>query len=465
MTRILKHLRERGNPYLGKKLADRTGAAQVLTSPAIKTGHDFRNKRPASAKRCLPGDPTNVGKLTILPYLDERSGETGAHRAAYKQMLKEPSVKAALLSKCWAVASLDIAVIPRDQKDPRQKEIADFCLWNLQQCGQGVPGATVGVPALVENICLPKLIEGYVLAHKRIADCDGGEYSGKWRLAEVIAKPSDTYTIHLDEYQRAQCVEGRMHNNGEFYDMSLFVYSRHLPLWDSPIGMSDLRAAYRAYWLKDTAWKLRGIYLEKFGTGFLSGTYERNDQKGTLELAMKASRNATWIAVPKGVELKAIDIATRGSADYAAAIRDLDHEIFVGIAGAFLQSGEGSTTGSYGMGKVHKSTAELFVWYLAQSLAGDINGQIIPYLCDLNFFDPQPYPQVVFGGINDEEMAQSIVIDQGLYNVGFPLSVEDMALRYGRRMAKDDSDRLKPATSSMPASGVPAALPFRVPSF
>ena len=479
MAKILRHLRNVGTPYVGRKAAERTGAANTLTAPEVQTYPD----RPGTARRVTTGKSLSGYNFNYPKYVDPVTGETAAHRELYKKMMAEPMVKAGLLSKVLAVASLDLVVTPDNPENPKEQEVADFIKWTLTNVGIGIQGSMVGIPALVANITLPKLIDGYVLANKRFRTDGPGKWSKKWQLAEVVAKPTDTYELALDEYGRPTKVIGRIHNSGEEFDLAMFVYGRHLPLYDNPLGMSDLRAAVRAYSLKDLTWKLRAIYLEKFAVGTLKGTYTNDDQRPLLEEAMQNFRSGTWIAVPQDVTLEAVSIATKGDGDYAGAIRDLEREIMVGITGAFLQATEGATTGARATGEVHRSTSELMQWFLAVDLAGDIKSQIAPDLVSLNFAGNVTPPDISFGGVNDADLAPALAVDEGLSRIGFKLSRKDLETRYRRTWATDPGDEVNAApppgppmgglppggpamfAETKPAPEVPAFATFPVPSF
>ena len=473
-NRLLKHLRDSGKPYFGNREPLGKAAIAELSTPQLQTFAITDPDRPR--KKPTASADSVVGKLNLLPYLDETTGETAAHREAYRKMLRDSSIKTALLSKILPLASLDLVVNPADPDDPRHVEIAEYVRWNLLNVGLGVPGVTVGVCGLVEALTLPKLIDGYSLASKRYEPLVGGKYHGKNRLAEVTSKPPKTYTLGLDEFGRVKRVIGRQHNSGYEYDPGAFVVGRYLPLYDNSLGMSDLRAAYRAFWMKDTVWKLRAIYQEKYAVGGLVGKYSNPDDKSALEEALASWRSSSFLSVPDSVMVDAIAMAGKGDTDYAAALKDLDQEIMVGITGAFLQAMEGQKTGSLAMGRVHKSTSELFVWYLAENLAGDINGQVVPDIVAMNYAGVPEMPPAVtvsFGGVNDADMAAAIAVDKGLPELGWKHSKEALGRKYKCEWAKDEADEVAPPSpppapapaptipfSDTPAREVPAADPF-----
>ena len=83
------------------------------------------------------------------------------------------------------------------------------------------------------------------------------------------------------------------------------------------------------------------------------------------------------IAIPKGVDIEVLQMATAGENEYKRAISDCSKEIIIGILGASLTVDEGQKTGARALGQVHKEVADLFVLALEITLSSEINKQII----------------------------------------------------------------------------------------
>src|SRR5580692_2649973 len=75
-------------------------------------------------------------KLRFLPLTDNYTEETQEMRNAYRIMLREPTVKAALFTKILAVASLDIQVQPGGKK-PVDQLASKFVKYALTHCKGG----------------------------------------------------------------------------------------------------------------------------------------------------------------------------------------------------------------------------------------------------------------------------------------------------------------------------------------
>ena len=60
----------------------------------------------------MASGPRAVTLPWFLPFFDQQDGETQEMRLAYRQMLRDPVVKGAVLGKLYGVAALDIKIAP-----------------------------------------------------------------------------------------------------------------------------------------------------------------------------------------------------------------------------------------------------------------------------------------------------------------------------------------------------------------
>jgi hypothetical protein len=399
-----------------------------------------------TARAGITGERAAAGPRDIvfpwfLPYFDDKTGETAEMRAAYRMMFADPNVKAALLGKLLAVGALDLKVLPADKKNPTDRHVAKFVEYNLRQ------RVTGGIPGVAWSILGAGLIDGYSVCEKVFAPEERGRYRDQIILKDL--KPKDTgndVILLTDEYRNVVGVQGLRYNSGETFSPSSFVIFKHLPLFQSPTGMSDLRAVYSRYWMLDTVLKLRAIGLEKRSMPLLVGTYADETVQPSLEKALRLAKSQYWLAVPEGARVEALNIAGSSQAEFKSAIEDLKHDIFLGIAGAILQALEGAQDSERGNSQVHRSTADLFIWYLSscvESLLNDRDDGLIKDLVDLNFVVAD-YPQAKLSAVDVNELIQEIQIDTGLSALGLDLSKDELYERYSRTPPEDPDDVLKP---------------------
>lgn len=420
------------------------GSLPVAVHGLLQGRQDMPSSRELMREKIRAGLGVLGGKIRFLPYHDAVGGpESPSMRRAYREMIRESAVKAGLLKKVLSVASLDVTVTPTSDSN-RDHEIAQW----VQHAIEKTRGT---MRRIAWGILSGGLIDGYSVCEKVLTPVDRGEYAGKVRIKATKAKDATYVRLVGDEFNNVTGVEDTRQNT--VYHPSNFLVWQHLPFFENPLGWSDFRSAYRGYWLTDTAWKLRIIGLEKFTLPLLKGTYSDDSQRETLEDAMEDARAQTWISLPEGAQLEAIELATRGQSDFAAAIKDLREEMLLAINGAYLQALEGSVGNAAGNSTVHRGTTELIEWFLAAEVADVLNDQAVPDLVDLNYANAD-YPTVSLGAINLEELKAELAIDEGLQRMGLPLSRKQVYKRYGRDMPIDEADALKPP------SAVQASAPF-----
>ncbi len=222
-------------------------------------------------------------------------------------------------------------------------------------------------------------------------------------------------------------------------------------MFGAPLGMSDLRAAYRPWWLLNTAQTMRGVAIEKRAIPMLLGEYQIGSQKPGLEAALARAKSQNWLAVPPGVKVTLLNIAGSSDEIFAKACKDWSHEIFLGIQGAILQSLEGLTTDGRGSSKVHKSTADLFKWFLSACWVTVIN-ELIVDLIDLNY-PTDKYPEAELSAVDVAELTQEANVLKILNGIGLDLSKADVYSTFGRNPPDNDADILKGATPKPPGGG------------
>lgn len=369
--------------------------------------------------------PVGIRLPWFLPYFDDQQslGETQSMRMAYRLMLASPEVKAAFLGKVLAVASLDIKVMPADRKDSADAKVAEFVRWNLEQALEG------GIPELIWNIVSGALIDGYSVSEKVWYHEDQGEYAGRYCLRSV--KPKDTgkdVVLVTDEFRNIIAVRGLRYNAAIDFSPANFLIFQHLPLWSVPTGMSDFRGVYSSWWMLDTVKKLRAQGLDKRSLPLLLGTFQTPQQQPSLAATMAQIRSRNWMTVPEGVRIDALNIAGMADSEFASAIQSLKHEIFLGIQGAILQALEGTTSDGRGNSMVHRSTADLFIWYLSQQVQSILNDRrrgLVKDIVDLNYA-PQRYPRVLLSAVDGNEIVAGMQTRKLVWEMGVPQSLAEI---------------------------------------
>ncbi len=416
----------------------------------------------ASYSRHTVADPElrreqiNVGPQGIIiprfaRYLSD-DVETAEMRRMYRRMLSNGYVLSALLGRLFGVAQLDLQIHPASKKNSRDVEIADFVRYVLTERIKGC------VPRLLESILLGALVDGYSISEKVWTYEERGRWAGKYVLGAL--KPKDVGRVcvpEVDQHDNIVSVLGLGYNHGEHWHPGHFAIYQHLPLYGEPLGTSALRAAYGPWWRLDTAQKLRIVGLDREASGFLLGTYANAENQPAMNAMLSAMKANGWASVPEGEKIEVLDLALSSQDRFANAEKDYKHDIYIAVAGALLQSLEGTVTSGAGNSQVHESTADLFTEHLAESvvtLFNDRESGVIIDLVDLNFVTDS-YPHASLGAVDLTEQAAKLALFERGHAMGFDLSQEQMREEFGWEPPTDPADCL-PGT--VPGAGaVPGA--------
>jgi SPP1 gp7 family putative phage head morphogenesis protein len=317
----------------------------------------------------------------------------------YQEMTREPFVKAALQQKTTMLLSVPWGVKPASNS-AEHIEQAKFVTWNFKNISGGFARD-------VWEMC-DAMVAGYSVQEKVYEEIIDGEYVGKVRLSALKSKDPYYFGFAFDPYMNL-LPDGVIMTHSAANEMEVplpsdkfFIFS-FLKKYENLYGQSDLRSAYRAFWIKDTAWKLRSVYMERFSGNSLKGKYPRTgspaqqaENRDKLIEIFKTWQNETGVAIPEDLEIEVLQIATSSDSEYARAMADCNVDIAVGILGETLTLNEGRKTGARNMGEIHKEVVDLFVLFLDMILTADINEQIVRDIIDTNYAGVTEYPEFYF---------------------------------------------------------------------
>jgi hypothetical protein len=405
----------------------------------------------ALEKEEAAGGPRGIIFPAFLPYIDDKTGETPAMRLAYRRMFADVNVKAALCPKIFGVAALDLRLLPSGKRRARAHEVADFVQWNLTR------RLKYGWVGLAWELLVHGCMDGYTILEKLVAlERRHPRYTGRYVFRDLKPKVTgDDVILQVDEFREPVAVMGLRYNPAREFSPAKFVIWQHLPLFRSPGGMSDFRAPYSRWWLLDTVTKLRGMAAEKRYGPVIAGKYKDTAVKPSLEAALAQLKSSNYLVMPDEVELQVLDIAGRSDEFFSNFVRDLKHDIFLGIQFAMLQSIEGSVSDGRGNSEVHKDTADIGRWFLSTQLCQVLNDPeagVIQDLVDLNYVGEEA-PLAMLGGVDDAELKESVSVDRDLHDMGLPLSKDDLYERSGRKPPDTPEDTLPGGSTPGPDGG------------
>jgi phage gp29-like protein len=183
----------------------------------------------------------------------------------------------------------------------------------------------------------------------------------------------------------------------------VFIWRREL---GNPYGVSVLRAAYKHWFLKDLAYKLQAIALERWAVGIPvgkvpAGTSEQDKQTFLQMLEAMRGHERAAMVLPEDyqVELIGAEAGQRANQAFVEAIQHHDTMIVKSVLAQFLNLGTGDV-GSWALSRDHSQLFLMGLNSVAQWFADHINRYAIPQLCRLNFGeDFTDFPELTFADL------------------------------------------------------------------
>ncbi len=326
----------------------------------------------------------------------------------FRRMQADPQVKACLQTKKLAALSQSWEVHPASDT-PEDSEIAAFVRSALTQMEGSVLDTLYDVlDALALGVSLVEIV------YRQI---ETGPYAGMVGLASLKSKDPAGFTFETDAFANITALRGL---NGAAYPPDKFLRFRWLPLYASPLGQSDLRAAYKPWQVKQQLLVWWAKYLEKFGMPTVTGTYDPNrgygpDQQRELLAIVAQVHNESAVVLPSDMHLGLLETARAQSAGFADAIEYLDRAIAKSILGQTLTTDSpAGGGGSYALGSVHRDVLGFYVQKLQRDLSETVIGaQLFAPLVALNFGPAAARPLFVLGtpGTGQLEAAGKLITD------------------------------------------------------
>lgn len=435
--------------------ASPTAEARLALVKSVKAQleHSARKARPFGGEKAPANWGGPAGKVWFLPYRDATTQDSPEIRAAMRLMRRDGYVKAAWEPQILAVESEDSQVQPSEEGNPDAEEQARFVQTVFDDYTVG------GVGGLVRAICAPLGSDGFSLAEKVWEVAERGRAAGKIVLAAAKAKDPNYLRVMGDRFWNVEYVRPFRQTHQPEFPIEDFLYSRYLTVFDEPLGEAAFRPAYGPYWMRDTVRKLRLIHHEKKMAGMLAGYYSDPADQPVLEAALTAAKSNTWITIPEGVRVEAIQLSNASEPDYKSFDESLRDEIVQAIAFATLQILMGSAIGTEvrGNSEVQKSISDLGPWLLMKIVMDTVNRQLIPDLIDFNFPFPAAggYPKLTFGAVSNQEILEQIQVVTGAQQLGITPSKKYYAKAWSIQQAdpNDPTDALQPPAMAGPFGG------------
>ena len=233
---------------------------------------------------------------------------------------------------------------------------------------------------------------------------DGATFTG---INMLLTRDPGSFRFFADEYGLLQRLTQHIGGAQEInVDRNKVIHYVHKPKWDLLYGRSELRSAYRSWYLKDVTVKLWALHLERFGSGIPvaslgeSGISESSREYAALKSVMTNFKGMTSIILPRGVTAEVIFPTTTDQYQKALEYHDLaiaKSQLVPNLLGL-------SHTGQTGAYSQSQTQFEAFFWTTStdgKRISECLNEQLFRDLGDQNWGDGD-YPEFAFKPVSME---------------------------------------------------------------
>jgi len=359
----------------------------------------FQEPSHAELRREMGFGGTGVGKLLTNLGADEYLPELSFPKCiqVYTRMRRsDATVQVLELAISLPIRATDFDIQPASD-DPTAKEAADLVYDNL------FGGMTHTFDDFLRDALLA-LFYGFVVFEKVFEERD--DYI-VWRKFAPRHPSTIERFLFDEEGGLAGIRQVGFDPQGRFRQVDIPIEKLLVFIWrrefGNPYGVSVLRAAYKHWFLKDLAYKLQAIALERWAVGIPvgkvpAGTAEQDKQTFLQMLEAMRGHERAALVLPEdyNIELIGAEAGQRANQAFVEAIQHHDTMIVKSVLAQFLNLGTGDV-GSWALSRDHSQLFLMGLNSVAQWFAEHINRYAIPQLCRLNFGeDFTDFPELTF---------------------------------------------------------------------
>jgi phage gp29-like protein len=231
-------------------------------------------------------------------------------------------------------------------------------------------------------------MKGFSISEINYKIIEEGPYKGMIGLDSIKSKDPADITFESDEYLNMTGLYQGIDRKNKLPPEKFLIY-KYQSRYESPYGMSDLRAAHRHWWSKEMILRFYNIYLEKYGSPTVKGAYTRGTPKNQQEDLLKVLdkiQQETAIVLPDDIKVELLEAQRGGESGYLQAIEYHDRQIAKSILGQTLTTDEGMRYGSFALAKVHLDVLRMTLEKVKRDLEETvIQEQLLRRLTDYNF--------------------------------------------------------------------------------
>lgn len=315
----------------------------------------------------------------------------------YKKMREDDQVKAALHLKKAAILHPGWTI---EGEDEQQNEF-------VQAVFDGMEGSVEGA---IRSI-LSAYDYGFSLHEKVYRYIESGPFAGKIGIAALRQKSPTRIDFDVDPFGKLKpmgIIQVQQTGTRKPLDPAKFILHVYQQEFDNYYGESDLKAAYRFWFLKVNFFRYWGMYLEKFGIPLVWGkvttpTVDAADQAKFRTIVSNLQAGMAAVA-PDNLELNFLEPSRSGKETFAAAIDTLNVSIARSILlPTLLGLSAGQDKGSLARSQTESDTFDMVLGGDSREVEETLNEQLIRPLVDMNFGKMEAYPQFKFKPMREED--------------------------------------------------------------
>ena len=336
-------------------------------------------------------------KNQIIPYNpDTLVGRKGMQ--IYDAMRIDDMVKSSLTLKKFATLAPNFKILPASSSE-QDEEIADFVNYCFENMNGSMNDALFQVMSALDY--------GFSVTEINYELFETGPYQQKIGLKNLKTKRPHFYKFEVDRYSNIKKKGLIYYYEGieKKLPINKFLIFSYQQEFGNHYGTSDLRAAYRGFWSKDTIIKFWNIYLERFANPTVLGKYRNNDPNTTGNLRKILDNLTAKTSITHRIDefdISFLEPSRSATDDFKTAINYYDKSIARSILIPDRLVAEGQF-GAYSQAKVH---FDVFLYVLGK-LRQDIeeivmNEQLIKRLVQINYGNV-PLPKFSFNPMTDEQ--------------------------------------------------------------
>jgi len=308
----------------------------------------------------------------------------------YDEMRNDDQVKAAMNLKKGAILSTGWELISASD-DPQDQEVRDGVEWMLTH----LDPLYGSFDDIIFEI-LSAFDFGFSISEILWKVLDDGPVAGKFGLRTIKTREPFLFGFDMDPHDNL--LKKGIVQEEQKYDPNKFLIYTYQKEFGNFFGLSDLRAAYRPWWLKDNVYKWWGIFLERFGIPMSVGKYPSSHNRPADIVALRTIltyiQANTSITIPNDFELEFIQAAGQGGMIFQKAIQEMNMAIARSLlVPSLLGVSTQQDTGSFSQARKHFDVFLIVIGDARRDISVDvIQNQLISRIVSANWAveeDPQ----------------------------------------------------------------------------